>query len=227
MLDLWAQLVNRSVIDVVDAQHRMGIAHRHGGQLDLLPVHFQRVTQGLRRCIEGNLGRDQPWRPHVNADLPVVAYVQLNDAALGFDADTLFRGQAFVQHEAGKATRTVATLLNLGTVGVENPIAEIHVRVARCFDDQQLVETDAGVPVAPLLGMLGQDVRVLADQVEDHEVVAQPMHLGKTQQHGLTPAAGFRQHTVRRRSRGGVLRTPGRRRPGFQRNGHGCCSWSS
>ncbi|PRD25208.1 UNVERIFIED_CONTAM: ammonium transporter [Trichonephila clavipes] len=114
-------------------------------------------------------------------DLAVVLHAQLDHAALGLDANDLLGGQALVQHEAGEAARTVAALLHLGAVGVEDAVAEIDVRMARRLDDQQLVETDAGVAIAPLLGMLGLHVGVLADQVEDHEVIAQTVHLGKAQ----------------------------------------------
>ncbi len=227
VLDLRAQLVHRGGTHVVDTQYGMRVTHGQGGNRMHLAVDFQWVAQRLLVGDEGDFGRVEARRAHVDTDLAVVLHVQFDDAALGFHADALFCGQALVQHEAGEAARTVAALLDLGTVGIEDAVAEIHFRVVRRLDDQQLVEADAGVAVTPLLGVLGLNVRVLADQVEDHEVVAQPMHLGKTQQHGLTPAAGFRQRTIRRWSRGGVLRRPGRRRPGFQRNGHGCCSWSS
>jgi hypothetical protein len=39
-------------------------------------------------------------------------------------------------------------------------------------------------------------VCVLAHKVQHHEIIAQAMHLGKTQQHGITPAAGFRRQTT-------------------------------
>ena len=129
-----------------------------------LAVDFQWIAQGLFIGDEGYLGRGEARRAHVDTHLAVVAHVQLDDAAFGFHADALLGGQALVQHEAGETARTVAALLDLGTVGIEDPIAEVHVRVVRRLDDQQLVEADAGVAVTPLLGMLGLDVRVLADR---------------------------------------------------------------
>ncbi|MNI21892.1 hypothetical protein D3C73_754340 [compost metagenome] len=227
MFDFRAQFMHRRVVDIADPQHGMGVAHGHGGQIDRGAVDVDLITLGLLRCLERNIRRHQARGAHVDADLPIVANIQLDDAAFGFDADQALGGQALVEHEAREATCAVAALFNLGAVGVENPIAEIHVRVARCFDDQQLVETDAGVPVAPLLGMLGQNVRVLADQVEDHEIIAQAVHLGKTQQHGFTPAAGFRQRTTRLPSHGDALQMPDHRPPTLRRHGRGCCSWNS
>lgn len=165
--------------------------------------------------------------PHVDADLTVIADIEFDNAALGLDADLALGRQALVQHKTGEATRAIAALLHFRAIGVEDPVTEIHLRVARCFDDQQLVEADTGVSVTPLFGVLGQNVRVLADQVEDHEVVAQAVHLGKTQQHGVTPAAGFRQQTTRLPSRGDALQMPGHRPPALRRNGRGCCSWNS
>jgi hypothetical protein len=44
-----------------------------------------------------------------------------------------------------------------------------------------LVEADAGVSITPLLGVLGLDMGVLADEVEHHEVVAEAVHLGEAQ----------------------------------------------
>ncbi|MNO46854.1 hypothetical protein D3C76_371460 [compost metagenome] len=163
----------------------MRVTHGHGGDRVHLAVDFQWVVQRLLVGDEGDFGRDEARWAHVDTDLAVVLHVQLDDAALGFHADALFRGQALVQHEAGEAARTVAALLHLGAVGVEDAVAEIEVGVARRLDDQQLVEADAGVAVAPHLYVARLDMGVLADQVEDHEVIAQAMHLGEAQQHRL------------------------------------------
>src|SRR5690606_2297117 len=123
----------------------------------------------------------QPWRAHVDADLAIGTDVQLNHTAAGLNADLPLEGQALVHYEAGEAAGTVAALFDLGAVGVEDPVAKVHVRAARRLDDQQLIEAHAGVAVAPEFDVLGLDVGMLADQVEDHEVVAQAMHFGEAQ----------------------------------------------
>ncbi|MNK98087.1 hypothetical protein D3C87_1184390 [compost metagenome] len=227
MFDFRPQFMHRCVVDIADPQHGMGVAHGHGGQIDRGAVDVDLITLGLLRRLERNIRRHQAWGAHVDTDLAVVTHVELDDTALGLDADLPLCGQALVEHETGEAARTVAALFHFGTVGVEDPIAEIHVRVARCFDDQQLVETDSRMPITPQLGVLGQNMRVLADQVEDHEVIAQAVHLGKTQQHGFTPAAGFRQQTTRLPFHGDALQMPDHRPPTLLRYGRGCCSWNS
>ncbi|MCY1180487.1 hypothetical protein D9M73_209340 [compost metagenome] len=181
VLQLRPQAVHRGSGDVIDAQHGMGVAHGNRCQFDGLAVHFYRVAQGFGVGDEGNLLRDQARRAHVHGHLPVRTDIQFDDAALGFHADALFHRQALVDDEAGEAARAVAALLHFRTIGVEDAVAEVDVRVGRRFDDQQLVETDARVAVAPLLGVLGLDMGVLADQVEDHEVVAEAVHLGEAQ----------------------------------------------
>jgi hypothetical protein len=50
-------------------------------------------------------------------------------------------------HELDEAARAVAALLHLAAVGVEDAVAEIGRRVPRPLDHQDLVATDAEVPV--------------------------------------------------------------------------------
>ena len=136
MFNFRAQLMNRRRVDVVDTQHCMRVAHRYGGQLDSLAIDVDFIAQRLFIRHKRNFGRHQTRRAHVNADLTVAAHVQLNDAAFGFDFDLALGGQALVEHKAGKTAGSVAALFNLGPVGVEDPVTEIHLGIARCFNDQ-------------------------------------------------------------------------------------------
>ena len=85
-----------------------------------------------------------------------------------------------------KTTRTVAALLDLATIGVENAIAKIGVVPRGCFDQQNLVATDAEVAVSNVTDLGRGEGNFLRDAVEHHEIISLPMHLGELQPHWLS-----------------------------------------
>jgi len=74
-------------------------------------------------------------------------------------------------------------LLDLAAVGVPDAIAEVIVRRGGRLDHQHLVAADAEVPVGQLAHLSGAKVDRLAHGIDDDEVVALPVHLGKSQFH--------------------------------------------
>jgi hypothetical protein len=89
-------------------------------------------------------------------------------------------------HEADETARTVAALLDLAAVGVEDAITEIALRGSgsgRLLDQQDLVAADAEMAIRKLPQALGTKVEALAHAVEDDEIVAQSVHFGKAEFH--------------------------------------------
>src|SRR5690606_40800648 len=83
----------------------------------------------------------------------------------------------------------VTALLNLATVGVEDTVAEIHLVTGRRLDNQQLVAANAEMAVGNRTHALRRERHGLARGVDHDEVVAKPVHLGKTQLHAVLVAA--------------------------------------
>ena len=93
------------------------------------------------------------------------------------------RDQIAIPSEPGNTAHAVPTLPRLGAIRVVDPHAEISVARGRRVDDEQLIEADSQPAVGelPALGP-GEGYR-LADPVDDHEVVAEAMHLGESKFH--------------------------------------------
>ena len=87
--------------------------------------------------------------------------------------------QAFVEHEVGEAARTIATVLHFIAIRVEDAVIEFHVGSRRGFDQQQLVEADAGMAVGQATDLGAGQHDGIRNQVDDHEVVAEAVHFGK------------------------------------------------
>lgn len=66
---LRTEAVYRCAVDVLDAQHAMGIAHGYRGQFDALAIHLYLIGQGFALGLERYLGRGQARRTHVHRDL--------------------------------------------------------------------------------------------------------------------------------------------------------------
>src|SRR5690606_28696055 len=47
VLKAWAQLMHRRAVDIVNAQHGMGIAHGYCGQFNLAAIQIDRITRRL------------------------------------------------------------------------------------------------------------------------------------------------------------------------------------
>ncbi len=119
--------------------------------------------------------------------------------------------------EGRDAPGTVATLLHLGAVGIEDAIEHGGVRPARRFQDEGLVETDAGMPVRQSSQRLAGGEGGAGRCLEDDEVVAHPVHLREVDAHGerITeseqPGSGpvSVEASIHHRKEAGTLRLPG------------------
>src|SRR5215469_13674403 len=67
-LDRRTQPFHRSGVDRSDPQHCVGVAHRHGADLDGLPADVQPIARGRARCIEGKSAGIEARNAHVYGD---------------------------------------------------------------------------------------------------------------------------------------------------------------
>jgi hypothetical protein len=82
-----------------------------------------------------------------------------------------------------EAARAVAALFDLAAIGVENPVTEIDSRLPRRLDQQYLVAADAEMTVGQMAQLFRRQRNLLANAVEDNEIVAQTMHFREFQLH--------------------------------------------
>ncbi len=133
-----------------------------------------------------------------------------DDAGDGFEADRRQREPVQAVDETGETARAVAAHLDLPAIGIV--IAHPVVRVVlRRLDREQSVGADAAIPVAEC-----GDHRLVQGQmavavVDQHEVVAGPVHLGETQGHvgflltDWTASTSGRTKSATRAARSGSL----------------------
>src|SRR2546427_713737 len=99
------------------------------------------------------------------------------------DADLALGSKAFLVHELHEAARTVAALLDLAAVGVEDAVAEVGAGVARLVDNEDLVATDSQMSIRDLFQLLFIEIECRLGGIQDHEIVAGTLHLGKRKLH--------------------------------------------
>ena len=85
--------------------------------------------------------------------------------------------------ERRDAAGTVATLLDLIAVGVEDPVMHHALRPPRRIEQQRLVEADAGAAIGQGAQSCGVEKGIGDRRVEDDEVVADPVHLRELYAH--------------------------------------------
>ena len=103
----------------------------------------------------------------------------------------LFCGQAFFADEFDKRARAVAALFHFAAIVVIDAVAEIAAGQARFFHHQDLVGADAETAVGQALPLLRREIDLLADGVDDDEVIAGAVHLGKVQFHAVSVLFGL------------------------------------
>ncbi len=191
-LQFLADRRHRSGVDIGHLDHRMRIAHAHraagqGGAVGQGQAVFGGSSAGMDN--HRDLGRLEARRAHVDPHLAVIEQMQLQQAGGGLHPQVALVAEAMVAHIARQAARTVAALADFGAVGVENAVAEVHLRARRGLDQQHLVAAHAETAVGELTQQGGrgrpqQLVQRRPRGVDDDEVVAEAVHLGEGQIHG-------------------------------------------
>ena len=182
-LDQRPVLTDRVRIDIVDNLHRMRVAHRHHRRLQGFVGDVEEMDDHVVVCQKGNLGRLETRLAHVDGDIAIAFETRLDDAAHRLDPDLALVGQPLLMHETDKTAGAVAALFNLAAIGIEDAITEIDTGLGRFFNEQNLVTADAKIAVSEITQLFRGEVDLLAHAIENDEIVAQAMHLGKLELH--------------------------------------------
>ncbi len=83
-----------------------------------------------------------------------------------------------IMHIAHKTPRSIAALLNLTTIGIENAIAEIRLTL-RLLNQQNLITTNAEMSVCQSANLLPIKIDRLLDTVQHYKIISQTLHFGK------------------------------------------------
>ena len=183
-LDLGAFDRDRCLVDIGDELHRMWISHRHHDYFARPPLTQRQVPkQGLAlgssaesSRVEWDLVGLQPGRAHINPD-PAIGFEAWGDQATqGLDAQGGGIRQALIMNKSGEATGTIATLLDLPAIGIEDPIAKIGIGSGRGLNDQDLIATNPEAAVSEPAAEGGRRFKRLAQPVNDDKVIASTVH---------------------------------------------------
>lgn len=82
-------------------------------------------------------------------------------------------------HVLGETSGSIATVLYLLAVSIEDSVIKIDIGAAWRFDLQKLIETDSEMPVCQLSYLFCSQLHPVGDLVQDQEVIAQALHFGE------------------------------------------------
>jgi hypothetical protein len=90
-----------------------------------------------------------------------------------------------VVNEADEAAGAVAAGACIGAIGIDDAVVKIGVVLAGRFDQQDLIAADTKAAVGETPAELRVEVDLLADSVDDYEVVASPVHFAEGEYHEI------------------------------------------
>ena len=168
MLDLRTERFQIDRLHIVHEEHRMRIADidRHRS--------FQRTMAD--RHVRGVDGIGQRDRFPIEMRLPHRHFGQIVGAAFQYAGDRLYPHMPADQRH--DAARGIAAGLRIAAVGIDDAHAQVRCRRGR--EDDQLVAADAMLAVRNGGGLRRGGRKGFLARIDDHEVVAEPVHLVKT-----------------------------------------------
>ncbi len=161
--------------------HRLGIRHQEDA-MRIAHAHRRRRArdrqrQRVRRLGQRDLGPVELRRSHVDRGQPAAGIDRHQQPALGQQRQPVAAG--FGHQMPGDAAGGIAAGGRSRAVGVEE--AQPRIGIAGGLDHHQLVEADAAMPVAQRPRQRRRHHGTAAPLVDDHEVVAQPVHFHERQ----------------------------------------------
>jgi len=171
IFDAWTQLLNRYDIQVVYEKDDMGIADGQGLRMfERTPRHGQ--SAGVHRIGEGDLIPCESRLTQADLDLLAKLFT-LKKAAVAVDAPCT--------RELNDAARCIAAAFHFAAVAV--PDAHSKVGAFARFEHDQLVAANACSAVTDGAGERRRDAERLLAGINDHEIIAEPMHLVEVPPH--------------------------------------------
>ena len=157
------------------AHDGMWIADRHDPNIDTLTTGIDLIG----RLVAGGVKRQRfgvkVGLTKFDRYLTIVFQTCPRQPAGVFEQQFLAR---FTADKSSYTTGTIAALLGLAAVRVVDPVEHIASLCPRRLKTQQLIEADAGMPVAEIANGFTRQHR-LSLRTDDDKVIAKAMHFGK------------------------------------------------
>jgi hypothetical protein len=177
-LEHWAQLIHPSGINIIDDQHRMGVAHRYGPDPQRFTPNHNRVIISDGWRVKRNIPGLKTGGCKLRRDLPAISHRQTDTRADGLYFKFTALGKALLDQKAAKTSRPVAALAGLATVGIENTHEKVRIAGGWLRYDQ-LITTNTVIAICQLFHHNGVKVQRRAHAIEHDKIIAQRVHLGK------------------------------------------------
>jgi hypothetical protein len=191
-------LIHPSDINIIDDQHRVGVAHRYGSDSVRYTPNYYRVIIGDRRRVKRDIPRFETGGRKLGRNLPVVGHRQTNTRADGLYFKFTALRKTLLDQKTAKTPRSVAALAGLATIGIKNAHEKVRITNAWLRYDQ-LVTANAVIAICQLFHDNGVKLQWRAHPIEHDKIITQRMHLGKRKlahadlgalgPFGLTPAS--------------------------------------
>jgi hypothetical protein len=82
-----------------------------------------------------------------------------------------------------EAARTVAAVFDFAAVGIENPVAEVCLRMRRMFDQQYLIAANTELAVGEGACARCSHFNGLAHPIQDHKIITGAVHFCEVPNH--------------------------------------------
>ena len=152
-------LFDGRVFKVFNNYYRMGITHRDSTKFDLQidAVNGQRamIPGESSVCAKRQTSGFQHRLFHIDGNFAGLFETQRKNPVVGFDCQRVFLAESFGPYKQGKASGAVSAVLYLTAIDIKNPVVEIHIWLARRLNQQELIITDAQMPVREGLDLPG------------------------------------------------------------------------
>ncbi len=182
-LDGRAQLLDGRCVSGFDGDHGVRVANRDRANGNLPVSHLQPVGIDLRLGLERQAGRVEIGRAHVDGHNTFSLDARTNEASGAVHRHITRARQATLVQQSRDTARSVAALLNLRAVRVEDSIEHRRGRVARRLEEQRLIEADAGVAVGELAQLIACERGLPGGRIDHNEIVSEPVHLREFDAH--------------------------------------------
>ncbi len=163
---------HRGGLDRWHPQHRVGIPHRHGTDLDRLAPHLEPVARGRTGSLERQRARVEIRHPHFHGDWPGCGDLCPDQPAGAVQGQRVAVQVLAAVDQGGDAASAIAALLDLYSVGVEYAVEHLGARTPRGFQHQGLIEPYARMPVCEPPQLVGGGKVGAGRHLEHDKVVA-------------------------------------------------------
>ena len=170
----------------VHLRHCMGVAQRHDPDVQSPACGCQRIGglfgrrragACIRRTQKRNISGSEQGHTHTHTDTLCGKHLHRHHPATRQRTHCVTSDQPLCAREVRDAACAITTLSGFGAVGIEHGEYKIGVRAAGP-DHKQLIEPHSSAAVRPSPHECGVGRKFPADSIDQHEVIAEAVHLG-------------------------------------------------